>query len=156
MKQWSEALAVAETIATRFPGFDQQGEADYLIGRAHAAHADFNAARQAYARVIVAAPERRSQTAAMAQWMIGESYLLQENFAQAVTEYAKVEAYPFPRWQAAALLQSGKCHEALTKWRDAIDDYERLLKAYPDCEFAEEARTRLEAARGHVALARSK
>ncbi len=46
LRQWSEALEIAQTIATRFPGFDEQSEVDYLIGRAHAAQADFAAARK--------------------------------------------------------------------------------------------------------------
>ncbi len=106
--------------------------------------------------MIVAAAPRPSQTAVMAQWMIGESYLLQEQFARAVSEYAKVDAYPFPRWQAAALLQAGKCHERLDAWRSAAECYERLLQKFPECELADEARTRLKAAREHVAVARSK
>ena len=156
LRKWDEALEVAQGITRRFPGFDEQGEVDYLIGRAYAAQADFTAARQAYARVVVAATAHPSQTAAMAQWMIGESYFLQEEYGRAVSEYAKVDAYPFPRWQSAALLQTAKCHERLAAWRSAVETYERLLKTFPDCDFADEAQTRLKAAREHVAVARSK
>ena len=76
----------------------------------------------------------------MAQWMIGETYFLQEQFATAVREYLRVEVlYGYPRWQSAALLQAGKCYEQLGKWKDAGDAYARLLKLHPKSEFAGEA-----------------
>ncbi len=152
MKEWSQALNVARSIASRFPQFEQQHEADYLIGRSLAAEADFAAAREAYARVLESPRGKTTQTAGMAQWMIGESYFHQENYTAALAEYAKVdERYPFPRWQAAALLQAGKCHEALSQWREAVETYERLLKSDPMGEFSAEATSRSAAAQARVA-----
>jgi TolA-binding protein len=142
MKQWSEALDVAHGIEASFPSFAEQHEADYLIGRALAAGADFAGAREAYAKVIESPGGGKTQTAAMAQWMIGESYFHQENYAAALAEYAKVDRYSFPRWQSAALLQAGKCHELLGHWRLAVEAYDRLVKTYPASEFAEEAARR--------------
>ena len=49
-----------------------------------------------------------------------------------------------------ALLQAGKCYELLGQWKEAVELYDRLLKVYPQTTFAEEARRRLSAARGHV------
>jgi TolA-binding protein len=83
----------------------------------------------------------------MAQWMIGESYFHQENYTQALAEYAKLDQrYPFARWQAAALLQGGKCHELLGQWRSAVEVYDRLSKNYPTSEFIDEAARRSAAA----------
>ena len=63
----------------------------------------------------------------MAQWMIGESFFHQEKYAEALAEYLRVDdRYPFPRWQAAALLQAGKCHERLASGNrpsPSISDY---------------------------------
>jgi TolA-binding protein len=137
MKEWSQALAIASTLATRFPNFEQQFEVDYLIGRSLAAAADFAGARQ---------------SAAMAQWMIGESYFHQENFAAALAEYEQVDdRYPFPAWQSAALLQAGKCHERLGQWRAAFESYDRLLKMYPTSAYSAEAASRSAAAQQHLA-----
>ncbi len=152
LKEWSQALDVARSIEPRFPQFEQQHEVDYLIGRSLAAEADFAAAREAYARVLESPRGKTTQTAAMAQWMIGESYFHQENYTAALAEYAKVdERYPFPRWQAAALLQAGKCHEALSQWREAVETYERLLKNDPMGEFSAEATSRSADAQARVA-----
>ena len=75
----------------------------------------------------------------MAQWMIGESYFHQENYDAALREYLRVEIlYAYPRWQAAALLQAGKCQELLGRRKEAAELYARLIKAYPNTEFTEE------------------
>ena len=144
LKHWDEALEAARDIAARFPNFDQQHEADYLIGRGLAAQADFAAARQSYAKVIASPRAATTETAAMAQWMIGETFFHQENYAEALAEYLRVEdRHPFPRWQSAALLQAGKCHESQGQWQSAAAVYQRLLKTYPSSEFSDEAGQRL-------------
>ena len=144
LKRWDEALDVARSIAPRFPDFDRQFDADYLIGRGLAARADFDAARDSYAKVLANPNAAKTQTAAMAQWMIGESFFHQEKYAEALAEYLRVDQrHPFPRWQSAALLQAGKCHEALGQWQAAVAVYQRLLKEYPSNEFNGEAERRL-------------
>jgi TolA-binding protein len=88
----------------------------------------------------------------MAQWMIGESHLLQEQYADAIREYLRVEVlYAYPHWQAAALLQAGKCYEQTGQWKNAGDAYSRLLARYSQSEFAAEARERLPAVQGRTA-----
>ncbi len=143
LKRWPEALEVAQEIRVRFPMFDQQYEADLLVGRAHAAQADFTAARAAYALVVQSPAAVKTGTAAMAQWLTGESYFHQENFAAALAEYDQIPAdCPFVRWRAAALLQSAKCQESLGRLQDAGQRYEILLRLDPEGEFAAEAKRR--------------
>ncbi len=143
-KRWSEARAVAAKIADEFPQFDQQYEADYLIGRALTAEASLDEARQWYEKVVRSTVGGKTETAAMAQWMIGETYFLQEQYAPAIREYLRVEVlYAYPHWQAAALLQAGKCYEQTGQWKNAGDAYSRLLARYSQTEFADEARQRL-------------
>jgi TolA-binding protein len=152
LKDWNAALQLAETLAREYPDFDQQYEADYLIGRCLASQADFDAARAAYQRSIAGDAGRKTETAALAQWMIGESYFHQENYPAALREYLKVEIlYAYPRWQAAALLQAGKCQEQLEAWSAAAALYARLIKEYPQTEVHEEARRRLSAAERRAA-----
>ena len=80
----------------------------------------------------------------MAQWMIGESYFPQKLYADAIREYLRVEIlYPYPAWQAAALLQAGKAHENQGQWQDALTMYARILRNYSQTSFVAEARTRL-------------
>jgi TolA-binding protein len=148
LKQWDEALDVARSISSRWPQFGEQYEADYLIGRALVAKAEFDPAREAYLRVIASPQGAASETAAMARFMVGESYFHQENYEAALAQYERAQSdHKFPRWQSAALVQSGKCHEALGQWDAAVAAYEKLIGVDPDGPLAGDARRRAAAAR---------
>ena len=106
--------------------------------------ADFDGARQAYQRVIRSPAGAKTETAAMAQWMIGETFFHQKNYETAPGEYSRLEIlYAFPTWQAGALLQAGKCRERLGEDKEAVALYQRILKTYPKTTFTEEAARRL-------------
>ncbi len=142
--RWTDAQAMAERIAADFPGFSQQYEVDYVLGRCLSNAADFEGARNAYGRVIRSPEGAKTETAAMAQWMIGESYFHQKNYDAALREYLRLEIlYAWPTWQAAALLQAGKCHERLGQGKQAAELYQRIVKNHPDTKFAGEAAKRL-------------
>lgn len=142
---YEEAYAIAEKIAVDFPDFPQQYEADYVLGRCLADRAEFDEARQAYQRVIRSSAGAKTETAAMAQWMTGESYFHQKNYEAALREYLRLEIlYAYPNWQAAGLLQAGKCREMLGQAPEALKLYERLVKLYPNASFAEQARQKLQ------------
>lgn len=146
-KEWHDALEIASQIETDYPDFDQQYEVDYLIGRCQAAQGNFDDARSAYRRATRSETGAKTETAAKAQWMIGETYFHQEDFEAALREYLRVEIlYAYPTWQAAALLQAGKCHERLGEWQPAVELYARLLKNFPETEFAQDASERLKTA----------
>jgi TolA-binding protein len=143
-QQWADALKLAEGIRIRFPKFNLQFEADYVIGRCLNSQARFALARQSFRQVINAPLAQRTETAAMAQWMIGETYFHQSNYIDAIRAYYRVEAlYDLPRWQAAALLQAAKCHELNDQWKEAHQLYTQLRSDYPESRFAKEATRRL-------------
>ena len=142
--QWSRALALAAKIPERFPEFEQQHEVDYLLGRCFARRAEFEKARQSYLRVTRSAHGAKTETAAMAQWMIGETYFHQKDYRAAVKAYHRVEMlYAYPQWQAAALLQAAKCREQLGQTREAANLFRRVMEKYPQTTFVEEAGRRL-------------
>ncbi len=143
-KKWEEALEVAAPVAERFPNFQQQFEVDYIIGRAQASLGRFDSARSSYQRVIQSPTGSRTEVAAMSQWMIGESYFHQHKFDAAIKSYHRVETlYDVPRWQAAALLQAGKCYERKADWESAIKLYAELLRNYAKTPFSDDASKRL-------------
>jgi tetratricopeptide (TPR) repeat protein len=146
--QWSDALDVASRILTDYPDFNQPYEVHYLVGRCLAARGDFNQAREAYQAAIAAAEGVQTETAAMAQWMIGETYMHQQQFEPAYREYLRGEILyaAYPQWRARSLLQAGKCAERLGKWSEAISLYERLLADFPNEPVARDASERLTAA----------
>lgn len=146
-QRWDEAFEVASKIDARFPAFSQQHEVDYVLGRYYASRAEFEAARKAYLRVIRSETGQGTETAAVAQWMIGETHFMQKQYDQAIKAYYRVESlYNFARWKAAALLQAGKCHEMLGHWDDAIKSYDQIVNQYNDTRFAEKAHKRLQVA----------
>ncbi|MCA9248825.1 MAG: tetratricopeptide repeat protein [Planctomycetales bacterium] len=154
-REWDRAREVALSISDQFPTFDRQYEVDYLIGRCDSTRGDFTAARNAYQRVIDSSMGGKTETAAMAQWMIGESYFHQRNYQAARAAYLRTEIlYGYPHWQASSLLQAGKCNEFLGRYEEAAGLYEKLLKKYPDSEFADEAQRRLRVARHRFNLQR--
>ncbi len=143
-KDWADSLGLALSIAERFPDFERQYEADYLIGRCLASQGRFREARAAYQRVVHSDDGRQTETAAMAQWMIGETFFHQKDFDSAVRAYSRVEIlWDYPRWKAAALLQVGKCHEIRGQWQPATESYRELTSKYPETRFAKEGERRL-------------
>lgn len=144
LNRWDEACAVASKIETEYPDFPQQYEVDYLIGRCLAAGAELQRARDAYQKVIRSSAGAKTETAAMAQLMIAETFWHQKSYAAALREYLRVEIlYAYPDWQSLALLQAGKCHEKLGEWKQAAELYARLLKVYPHTDSARGASRRL-------------
>src|SRR5581483_8995985 len=110
-------------------------------------------AREAFERVIADPAAFRTETAAKAQFLIGETCLLEEKWNDAFLAYQKVYAsYDFPVWQSEALLQSAKCDEQQGQWTEAAKTYERLLSEFPNSPRGEEAKKRLEAARKRAAM----
>ena len=142
--QWADAQAIAAKVEKDFPNFEQQYEVDYLLGRCFAMQADFDAARKAYHKAIVSATGAKTETAAMAQWMIGETFFHQKNYEAAAQEYLRLEIlYAYPTWQAAALLQAGKCREQLGETAGAVKLFQKVLKVYPNTSFAKDAAKQL-------------
>ena len=134
------ALERAAAIAANDPDFEQQYEADYLLGRALAMLGEFQQARAAYCRAIDAPTAAGTETAAMAQWMIGESYLHQDRYEDAAREYLRTESlHEWPEWQAAGLVQAAKCYELLERPRPASETRARLLAKYGETTWAAEA-----------------
>lgn len=151
-QEWATVLQLAEAIPQQFPEFAQQYEVDYLVGRALASQALFEESRQAYHRVIHSKHGAKTETAAIAQWMIGETYFHQKSYGTALREYLRLEIlYAYPTWQSAALLQAGKCHELLGEWEKAAQAYRRIVDQYPQTEFVDDATGRLEKIRSRVA-----
>lgn len=148
LEDWEDARRRAEQLIEEHPEFDQRFEVDYLIGRCDARQAKFSAARQAYGRVIQSERGRKTETAAMAQWMIGETYFHQHDYEAAIRAYTKVGAlYNFSRWKAAALLQIGKCHEAQEQWSEAAGYYREITEDFAESTYAADAELRLSVVR---------
>ncbi|MHB0959610.1 MAG: tetratricopeptide repeat protein [Pirellulaceae bacterium] len=154
---WDEAYAIARPIAKQFPHGAQLHEVDYLLGRYYMNRGEFDEAREAYQSAAVSTTGANTETAAMAQWMIGETYFMQREYNQAIKAYHRVEVlHSFPQWQAVALLQAGKCHEMLSQWDQATKLYTQILRVYPSTRVAEKATLRLRMARQRAETVRTR
>ena len=155
-KKWHEAYELAVKISPKFPDFKQQYEVDYLLGRCLSSQGEFDQARSSYEKVVRSTDGGSSETAAMAQWMIGEAYFHQKRYDEAIKAYHRVERlFGYPHWQAGALLQAGKCQEMKGQWIAAIEFYAQILKDYGDTSFSSEASRRLRVAKQRWAIVRA-
>lgn len=105
-------------------------------------------ARMDEARAILERLAREPATAAelkpRTQWMIGETYFLQERYTEAIDAYRRVDSLdPNCDWAVVAMLQSGKAFEKLGLHRDAATCYTALLTRFPASPHIEQARVRL-------------
>lgn len=141
--RWADALAAVE-LARRNQQADY--ELEFLAARAHTARAELQEARAAYARVLADAQARDTETAAMAQFLTAETYFHQRNYEAALGAYQRCDAeHRQPAWQAAALLQAGKCQEHLGRFAEARGCYEELIARHATSPYVADARLRRDA-----------
>lgn len=154
-RRWDDALAAAAARAAT--NVDPQAdplapEVECARGEALQGKARFDDARAALDRAIALRP--KSEVAAQAQWLRGETFFHQQRYRDALLEFYRVaREYNAPRWQAAAYLEAGKVHEKRDEWKEAVEEYEKLRARFPQDPSAAEAAPRLEAARRRAGAA---
>ena len=147
-KKYADVEAVIGRFRTEDAASPLLYQADEILGRRFKNEARWKEAREAFQRVVDSESGRRTETAAKAQLLIAETWLLEEQLAEAVGEYYKVYLnYSFPDFQAPALFQAAQCDERLRRWDSAIKSYETLIEKFPEHEYAKKAQPLLEAAR---------
>ena len=154
-RKYDEVIAVIDDFKKQKPDSRFLYLAEEVLGRSYKQQAPpkFDEARQAFDRVLADQAAFRTETAAKAQFMIGDTYFLQEKWDDASIAYQKVYSnYKFPEWQAAALLSAGKCDEAQNEWKLATETYRLLIKEFPDTAVIEEAKKRLEVAQKRAGI----
>ncbi|MEM9587185.1 MAG: hypothetical protein AAGA03_07880 [Planctomycetota bacterium] len=81
-----------------------------------------------------------------AQWLIGETHFMQQNYDSAIRAYQAAEGMaPGSDWAAASLVQAGKAFEQLGRTRAASICYGNLIERFADSPHADTARSRLAA-----------
>jgi len=103
----------------------------------------YEPARAAYRKVI---EQHNGETAARAQFQVGETFFTEGKFEEAVAELLQVEdVYAYPTWSARALLEAGRAFEQLKEHEQAREQYAALVEKYKDSPEAKLARERLAA-----------
>lgn len=145
LENWEAAREIAERLVAKTPNQIRAAESHFVIGRAYSGLGLFSKARASFQKVLLDSDLKGSETAAMAQWMIGETYFHQEDYQAAIDAYQRTEIlHAYPQWQAAALLQAGKCFERINQIKKAISHYQRLIKSHSDSRYVAEANERLQ------------
>ncbi len=150
-KQYPQVIETVTAFRTWDPQNRWMYQAEEVLGRAYKQQTKFDEARNSFKRVLADPNGARTETAAKAQLMIAETYFITKDYKAALEGYLKVHIlYKFPDWQSAALFQAGLCDEQLGQWKNAVDDYESLIREFPKSEFAEKAKPRLDVAKRNV------
>ncbi len=135
---------LASAAKTKYPNFELLHEFDLLRARNMLARIEFDEAQQILNRIIQSPPAHDTTAVPRAQWLLGESYLLSQNYQRAVEYYSQViDGNQAPTWTESALMQRGKCYEMLGQVAEAQHDYDRLTKEYPASSLSADARARL-------------
>lgn len=143
-KDYQQLTQTVEDLRTRSPDSKVLHRGDLLLGRGLENQAQFDQAREAYARVIDSESGARTEYAAEAQFRLAESYLKQENFDAALKEYYRVYAgYDVPAYQAVALYQAARCDLSLKNWQGAYQSFEMLINEFPENEYVEDAKKQM-------------
>ena len=143
-QQWTEVLKQLDKLEEKFPDFALRYEVDYLRGRAQAGRGEMTAARRSYRRVLENQAARQTETAARAQWMIGETFFHQHDYPRAEAAYSKVMQYEEESdWQARAALQAGKCWELQAGWEEAREVYRSAIERWRTSESTPQLQARL-------------
>lgn len=152
-EDWQQVLALVDEIEHCCPEFELAYECDYLKGRALAGRGEMSAARASYSCVLENDWAAGTETAAMAQWMIGETFFHQKDYEQATQAYNRViERHHFPEWQARSALQAGKCAELNDHWDNATKCYADALTRWGETKSGRELQARLKWVEQQVAL----
>jgi tol-pal system protein YbgF len=102
--------------------------------------------RQAIAQFTKALGQGQPEVAARAQYEIGRSYTLLNNYQQGTVELMKV-AYLYPqqhRWVQRSLFQAATNYEHEQKWQEALAVYQKIVKEVPHAEAREQAAHKIE------------
>eukprot|EP00913_Durusdinium_trenchii_P013366 g12547.t1 len=153
-REYDEVARTVAAMHKRFPKSDQLYLADEVLGRSYKKQALFDKAREAFGKVVAHPVGKLTETAAKSQFMIAETYLMQDNHKNARSAYLRVVTlYDFPEWQAPSLFMAGQCDEALKDWDGAVKSYQQLIKQFEKSPYASKARPRLEAVRKRTKVA---
>ncbi len=141
---WQKALGLLDRLVKESPDTAYLPEALYERGWALQNLGRFEEAMGEYQQVLA---KSKAESAARAQFMIGEIQFQQKKYAAAVQSfYLVLYGYPFPQWQADAAFEAAKCFEALpNKKSQAIKQYQELIEKFPQSDKVTAAKSRIEA-----------
>jgi TolA-binding protein len=143
-QNWVAVETIVSRIQSQFPECDCRDDVDYIRARCFISKARFDDARQLLDRIAREPTHPLPDLAARARWMMGETFLMQRRYAEALQAYeGALGTGSSLYWQSAARMQIGQCHELLRDGSAARDAYQSLLDKDADGAFSTMAQQRL-------------
>lgn len=143
-RDWQAAEKIVYQIREQFPECNRRDEVDYLLARCMVSKAKFDDARQLLKAIASGDRSSSPELIARSWWMVGETYLMQRRFSDALNAYEQVygtEASEY--WHSAARMQTGQCYELLRDPESARTAYQQVLERDPEGAFGVQARERI-------------
>jgi TolA-binding protein len=147
LKQWEKGLKHLARGVDQFPDSAVIPELLCELGWVHQNLGHLTEAVDHYERTIAKTDQvgrANSESAARAQFLIGEVQFQNKEHAEAVKSFFKVAyGYSYPTWQANATYEAARCFEVLGKKTQAAKMYQELVEKYPQSDKVSLAKQRL-------------
>ena len=145
IKQPDRALQYYQQVVARFPTTPEAIQAHFETGMIHYERGELDTALRMFEKVLEDAKQVPDETAARAQFMLGEIAMQQKKYDDAVKYFFRVAyGYRLPQWQAAALFEAARCFETLQRPEQAAKLYQELIDNFPESDRIADARTKLQ------------
>jgi TolA-binding protein len=142
LNQWPASEQTFKKFIAAHPKHDQIRAAQHGLGTAMKNQKKYADALAAFGPVL--SDGTRDDLGAHAQFLVGECYLEQDKFDDAIAEFVKVEAlFAFPKWQSKAVYEMAQALDRKGEKAKAREQYLRLVQKYPDTEAAKAAKAKL-------------
>lgn len=143
--QIERSLKYFGQLQQQFPDVPEAVQASFEIGMLHYNQGDHDSAWKRFQEVLQRAESVGGETAARAQFMIGEIQMERKQYEDAVKSFFRVAyGYQSPRWQAAALYEAARCFESLQRLAQAAKLYQELIEKFPESDRIADAKAKLE------------
>ena len=143
-EQWPQSEAAYQALLQSYGQGQWVRRGQLGLGWARENQKKYPQAIEAYTKVVNGT--QRDETAARCQFQIGECYFALNKFDEAIQALVKVSvAYGYPAWSSKAMLEIGRVLERQAKPDHAREQYEEVVKEYPETDAAGVARERLQA-----------
>jgi len=143
-RDWGAAEKIVYQIREQFPECNRRDEVDYLLARCMVSKAKFDDARQLLTAIASSDRTSSPELVARSWWMLGETYLMQRLYGDALNAYERVhETRASEYWHSAARMQKGQCYELLRDPESARTAYQQVLERDSQGAFGVQARERI-------------
>ncbi|MGB9690093.1 tetratricopeptide repeat protein [Thermogutta sp.] len=145
IKQQDRALQYYQQVLAKFPATSEAIQANFEVGMIHYDRGELDTAWKVFEKVLENATQVPEETAARAQFMLGEISMQQKKYDEAVKYFFRVAyGYRLPQWQAAALFEAARCFETLQRPEQAAKLYQELIDKFPESDRIADARAKLQ------------